>query len=181
MTNSLRNLNKLCRELVKLLQVWEGKSIQRSIVKAVGHCANTRNKPQVPSAPRQQQLQGYQRLYLQGADPWKRRPHLRSSRPTNNSLRLDHTAGLRQDRALTFYHGAQPQICGVARLGTSPRLMRSSLTSNPYQDSAPDIYETPELTDDNSTVPVTARASFSFVSSWLTTGIDDCSSDAFRR
>lgn len=48
----------------------------------------------------------------------------------------------------------QQEVCSIARFGilSMPSTNGAVLTS--AQDSAPDIYETPELTDDNSTAPV---------------------------
>lgn len=55
------------------------------------------------------------------------------------------------------HHGSEQKICGAARSG-EPALACSgafvALPNQNSQDSAPDIYETPELTDDTSTVPV---------------------------
>lgn len=39
----------------------------------------------------------------------------------------------------------------------APLFLRARWTDANFQDTAPDIYETPELTDDTSTVPVSGR------------------------
>jgi hypothetical protein len=48
----------------------------------------------------------------------------------------------------------QQEICGIARLGMIHWLGNTATLLTSAKDSAPDIYETPELTDDNSTAPV---------------------------
>lgn len=55
----------------------------------------------------------------------------------------------------TFLDGAQQQkVCGIARSGMFCGLQTDNSLLTLAKDSAPDIYETPELTDDNSTAPV---------------------------
>jgi hypothetical protein len=55
----------------------------------------------------------------------------------------------------TTEDGPQQEVCGIARPGMCHRGNgKEYLLTRLFKDSAPDIYETPELTDDNSTAPV---------------------------
>ncbi|KPM39947.1 hypothetical protein AK830_g6611 [Neonectria ditissima] len=50
-------------------------------------------------------------------------------------------------------NGSQPEVRRAAGLGQLLHMDMVFAAPNHIQDSAPDIYETPELTDDNSTIP----------------------------
>jgi hypothetical protein len=78
-----------------------------------------------------------------------------------NALRATPAQSANEESCYTKANGFQQEICSAARSsGIRLALPTAKAPDSNFrgQDSAPDIYETPELTDDNSTVPVSLFA-----------------------